>query len=174
MITKDPLSLKQIKELIKLLDFDNVEAGIYNQLDFNNNKNKIILLQSENNPLYGHYFTYYNSNNSNYPIFYDPSGNKPGELWIKYNLNNNYQNAHKLINYFTKYNQFDYNDFNYQKNKNSQCCGQGCLLRLYWYKEGIKSNDDYKKFMFKIKKKYKYKSWDDLIVDMLNTIINSQ
>lgn len=167
IITKDPLSLKQIKQLINLLGFnDNVEAGIYNQLDFNNNKNKIILLQSENNPLYGHYFTYYND------IFYDPSGNKPGELWIKYNLNNNYQDAHKLINYFTKYNQFDYNDYNYQKNKNSQTCGQYCLCRIYWYKQGIKSNDDYKKFMFKIKKKYHYKSWDDLIVDMLNTIIN--
>ncbi len=167
MITKDPLSLKQIKQLINLLGFDDVEASIYNNLNFNNNMNKVCLLQSESNVLYGHYFCYYND------IFFDPSGNKPGELWIKYNLNNNYQNAHKLINYFTKYNQFDYNDYNYQKNKNSQTCGHHCLCRIYWYKQGIKSNDDYKKFMFKIKKKYHYKSWDDLIVDMLNTIINS-
>lgn len=166
-ITNNALSLKQMKELIKYLGWDDkIDVGLYSKLNFNNGKPKIILLQSDTNPLYGHYFCYIDN------IFYDASANRPGELWIKYNLNNNKQNAHNLINYFTKYNQFDYNDYDYQKNKDSQTCGQHTLCRLYWYFNGIKSNDDYKKFLFLIKKKYHYNKWDDLIVDMLNTIIN--
>lgn len=167
-IDNHPLSLKEIKQLINYLGFNNLEAGLYSKLNFNNNKNKCILLQSESQPLYGHFFCYYDD------MFFDPSGNIPGELWIKYNLNNNFQNAHNLINYFNKYNQFDYNDYNYQKNSNSQTCGIHCLARIYWYLQGIKSNDDYKKFLFSIKKKYHYKNWDDLIIDVMKSILNNQ
>lgn len=166
-ITNNALSLKQMKELINYLGWNNkIDVGLYSKLNFNNGKPKIILLQSQNNPLQGHFFCYIDD------IFYDPSANKPGELWIKYNLDNNYQNANNLINYFTKFNQFDYNDYDYQKNKDSQTCGHHCICRLYWYFNGIKSNDDYNKFLSLIKKKYHYNKWDDLIVDMMRSIFS--
>lgn len=168
LISNNPLSLKQMKEIIKFLGWnDKIDIGLYSKLDFYNGKPKIILLQSDTNPLFGHYFCYIDD------VFFDASAHRPGELWLRFKLDNNRQNANNLINYFTKFNQFDYNDFDYQKNKNSNSCGPHTISRIYWYLNGIKSNDDYKKFLFLVKKKYHYNNWDDLIVDMVNCILNN-
>ena len=164
LITNKALSIKEMKQLIQLLGFNNFDVGLYSKLNFNNNNNKMILIQSDINPLFGHWCMYYNN------IFYDPSGNKPLELWKKYNLDNNKQNKDKLFNYFKKFNELDYNDFDYQKLLNSQTCGHHCLVR-YYYKD--LNNDQFKKFLFNIKKKYNYNNFDDLIVDVLNVILKN-
>ena len=163
-ITNNALSIKDMKDIINKLGWNDIfDVGLYSKLNFNNNKPKIILIQSDKCPLYGHWCMFYNN------IFYDASGNKPLEIFDKYNLDKNKQDYNKLFYYFKKYNDIDYNDFDFQKSLNSQTCGHHCIVR-YFYND--LDNEQYKKFIFLIKKTCGYNKFDDLIVDLCKLIIN--
>lgn len=165
LLTNQALSIKQMKEIVNKLGWNNIfDIGLYSKMNFNNNKPKIILIQSDNNPLYGHWCMFFDN------IFFDASGNKPLELWKKYKLDNIKQNADNLFNYFTKFNDIDYNNYDFQKSLLSQTCGHHSLVR-YYFKD--LNNEQYKNFLISIKKKYNYKNFDDLIVDVLNIILNN-
>lgn len=170
MLNNKSLSIGEVRDIINKLNWDNLECGIYSKLDFNNGKDKIILITSDINNLVGHYCLLFNDKDKNTIYFFDGSSNKPLEVFKKYHLDQNRQDANKLYDYLIKNNEIiDYNNFNFQKNKNSETCGHHCIAR-YYYKE--MNNNDYIKFLKTIKRKYNYKNYDDLIVDIVNLIIN--
>lgn len=170
---KNSLSIKDVKDIIKFLHFDKYfepideNIGLYSKLNFNNNKSKIILTASFDNPLMGHWSMVFGDNK-----YFDASGNPPLKVFERFKtllLTN--QDYNKLYEYYKQFNNIDYNDFNFQRNKSSTTCGHHCIVRFYYYLNGLTNNNDYKNFIIKIKNKYKYKSYDDLITDLLNLII---
>lgn len=165
-ISNRPLSLKEVKDILKYLGwFNDFEVGLYSNINWNNNKPKFILINSDNNPLIGHFVLTYDN------IYWDLSGNKPLEIFSKYNLDQNRQDGLKMYNYFKNFNNIDYNPIDYQKSDKSATCAHSSIVR-YYYKD--LDNDKFNKFIKLIKNKFGYKNIDDLMVDLLKTIINNK
>lgn len=62
-----------------------------------------------------------------------------------------------------------YNNNKYQsEGAGIQTCGRHCSFRLICYLNGIKSEKEYKNLLEKLKKKYKTKNFDDLIIKFIN------
>lgn len=129
-VKNESLNLLEIEELIKKLQFENLTADLYKDTDFNNQTDKIILIQSDINPKIGHYILIY-KNNKGTINYFDPSGTKPLEIWEKYKLNTEYQDPDKLYEFLKTTKKITYNENNYQNTK-SVICGIMCLVRYYF------------------------------------------
>jgi len=65
-------------------------------------------------------------------------------------------------------NRIFYNNNKYQQEgAGIQTCGRHCSFRLICYLNGIKSEKEYKKLLDKLKRKYKVKNYDDLIINLI-------
>lgn len=164
-ISNRALSIKEMKDIINKLGWNNkVDISLYSNTNFNDNKMHILIITSDKNNMVGHYCMVYGN------TFYDSSGRKPLQLWKDFKLDNDRQNPDNLFNYLKKFKYIDYNNYNYQSNIGSSTCGLHVICR--WYYKHM-TNDQYKKFLFLIKKKYNYNNFDDLIVDLAKLIIKS-
>ena len=170
-ISNRPLSLKEVKDILKYLGwFNDFEVGLYSNINWNNNRPRFILINSDSNLLMGHFVLTYNNNNDNV-VYWDLSGNKPLEIFSKFHLNQNRQDGRLMYNYFKKFNNIDYNPIDYQKSDKSATCAHSCIVR-YYYKD--LNNDKFNKFIKIIKNRFGYKNIDDLMVDLLKAIINNK
>lgn len=155
-----------IGELKKIRDYLNLECDIipFNDINYNNKLPKIILLQKDlNNELLplGHFICYFIKDNILY--YFDSSdGSKPLELQKTYNISTKLQPLDNFYNFLKKY-KLDYFDMKLQE-KNSSNCGIQCILRLI---NMDLTNDEYKEYLKYIKQKYNFKTYDNLINNLI-------
>lgn len=173
------LTIGEVKLLRDLLNID-CEITTFNKINYNNNKPKVFLIQKdfkgELMPL-GHFVCMfigtldkveaYNGastiNPENKLYYFDCSdASKPLELHKKYNLSATSQPIQNFYNYIKNYD-LDYFNLKLQS-KNSENCGISSLLRIM---NKDLTNDEYKHYLIKLKKLFKFKSYDDLINNIM-------
>lgn len=163
--------LREIEEMKNRLGFDDLTVDLYQNIDFNDGKNKLILIQSDNNPMIGHYILVY-KNSKNSIVYFDPSATKPLELWVKYKLDKQFQDPEKLYEYLKSGSKITYNDVNYQT-KRSKLCGIMCLVR-YYFREN--TNTSFMKIIRKLKKEVNKTVeagiTDNVFIKIINTLLN--
>lgn len=170
-VIKDKIKNNQsltIGELKTLRDYLNIDCDIttFNHIDYTNNKPKIILIQKDYDKElmpFGHFVScFINPTNKTLYYFDCSDGSKPLELHAKYNLSNTSQPVQDFYNYIKKYN-LDYFNIKLQ-NKQSENCGINSLLRIM---NKDLTNEEYKHYLQELKKRFKFKNFDDLINNIM-------
>lgn len=162
------LTIGELKQLRDLLNID-CEITTFNNIDYSNNKPKIILLQKDYKgellPL-GHFVCCFINNNTIY--YYDCSdGTPPLGLHKKYKLSPKAQPIKDFYNYVKQFN-IDYFNLPLQE-KNSENCGVSSLLRII---NKDLTNEQYKTLLIELKKRFNFNNFDDLINHIILLYLN--
>ena len=169
IIENKALSVNETRELLNELNLNYINVSLFNKCDFSNDFNILLIQCNPPFELKGHYVCCYKYNDKIY--YFDPSGTKPLELFKKYHLNQDFQDITLFYNFLKENNdKIDYNDFNLQKNKDSAVCSLWCIFRLICYDL---TNEEFIKYIKRIKKYYAINKYDDIIINIINCYLNN-
>lgn len=169
----EPLSIGEVKAVLRFLNLNDVDVIPYTELDFDNlDRPKIILLQAESNDTilpYGHFVCLFRSNDDKHIVFFDSCGTPKGEENNPLYVFSRYLNIQspdsllKQVKRYTRDNKFDFNPFKLQP-KQSNLCASHCIVRML---NKQLDNKEYFKFLVKLRRQFRYKSIDELIIQIM-------